>query len=106
MQLVQNRLERVDVYVNVSVSSKGSYVGSDTTPLLLGFVYADIRPVTKELDRGHDRRAIKRSVKLIMRPDAGVNCGNLLKFRGSGVFWDITEIKYYSDHISAVAVIR
>ncbi|MBQ8614436.1 MAG: hypothetical protein IJ416_09505 [Ruminiclostridium sp.] len=104
MQLVQNRLEKVDVYE--TINTKGTYVGSETTPMLLGFVYADIRPVTKELDKGHGGRAVRRSVKLIMRPDAGVSCGSLLKLKGNGLFWEVTEIKYYSDHISAVAVIR
>ena len=104
MQLVQNRLEKVDVYSDVTTD--GDYVGCEMTPLLLGFVYADIRPVTEEMDREHGGKAVRSSVKLIMRPDAGVCCGNLLKLKNNGLFWEVTEIKYYSDHISAVAVIR
>lgn len=102
MQLVQNRLRRIDIY---TVSAEDSdYIGTKSVPKLLGYVYADIHPVWSKLFEGRDGKSEKQSVKLILRPDAGVKCGDLAAVYSNLPDFEITEVKLFSSHISATAV--
>lgn len=102
MQLISSRLERVDIYTPERVQD--SYIGTKSAPKLLGFVYADIQPLADEISEGESGKIIKRRVKLILRPDAGVQCGDLASVYGDAPVWEITEVKRFSEHISATAV--
>ncbi|MBQ7834995.1 MAG: hypothetical protein IJ385_04365 [Ruminiclostridium sp.] len=102
MQLVQSRLRRVDIY---TVSAEDSdYIGTKPVPKLLGYVYADIQPVSSKLFEGRDGKSEKQSVKLILRPDAGVKCGDLAAVYSDLPDFEVTEVKFFSNHISATAV--
>lgn len=102
MQLINNRLERVDIYS--CDRQESSYIGTQSAPKLLGFVYADIQPLAEEIIEGESGKNIKKRVKLILRPDAGVKCGDLAAVYGSSPDWEITEIRQFSGHLSATAV--
>ena len=102
MQLINNRLERVDIYSPDRES--GGYVGTKSAPKLLGYVYAHVEPVTEELSQGESGKTEKKSVKLILRPDAGVKCGDLAALQKGLPVWEITEVRRFSQHISAAAV--
>lgn len=102
MQLINRRLERVDIYTGSRKES--SYIGTESSPELLGFVYADIQPVADKISEGDSGKIIKKSVKLILRPDAGVKCGDLAAIYGNDPDWEITEVRKFSEHISATAV--
>ncbi len=102
MQMISNRLERVDIY---SLDrEQDSYIGTKSAPKLLGFVYADIQPLTDEISEGESGKIIRKRVKLILRPDAGVQCGDLVAVYGDSPVWEITEIRRFSEHISVTAV--
>ena len=102
MQLISSRLERIDIYT--PVREQDSYIGTRLSPRLLGYVYADIQPVSDEISEGESGKIIRKRVKLILRPDAGVQCGDLAAVYGDSPVWEITEIRRFSEHISATAV--
>lgn len=102
MQLIGSRLERVDIYA--PDREQDSYIGTKSVPKLLGYVYADIQPLTDEISEGESGKIVKKRVKLILRPDAGVQCGDLAAVYGDSPVWEITEVKRFSEHISATAV--
>lgn len=102
MQLIQNRLQRVDIYTPARVES--GYIGTKREPKLLGYVYADISPVSRKLSNEREGKAEEESVKLILRPDAGVKCGDLAAIYSGSPNFEIREIKRFSGHISARAV--
>lgn len=102
MQLIKNRLQRVDIYSPERADS--GYIGTRSEPKLLGYVYADISPITSEISDGRAGKTVKKSVKLILRPDAGVKCGDLAAVFGGSPCWEITDIKRFKSHISAKAV--
>ena len=102
MQLVNRRLERVDVYS--PDRRKNGYIGTESAPELLGFVYADIQPVAEEIIEDESGKICRKRVKLLRRPDAGVQCGDRVAVYGNAPDWEITEIKRFSGHISAMAV--
>lgn len=102
MQLIGRRLERVDIYT--PDREKDSYIGTKSAPKLLGYVYADIQPLTDEISEGESGKIVKKRVKLILRPDAGVQCGDLAAVYGDSPVWEIKEVKRFSEHISATAV--
>lgn len=102
MQLINGRLERVDIYSNVRQES--TYIGTEPAPTLLGFVYADIQPLSDEVTEGESGRIVRKRVKLILRPDAGVQCGDLAAVYGDTPDWEITEIKHFSEHMTVTAV--
>ncbi len=102
MQLISSRLERVDIYSPHRESS--SYIGTEAAPKLLGYVYADIQPLSEEISQGESGKIVKKRVRLILRPDAGVQCGDLAAVYGSSPDWEITEVKKFSGHASATAV--
>lgn len=102
MQLIKGRLDRVDIYSRGIQDS--NYIGTESAPELLGFVYADIQPISDEISEGESGKIIRKRVKLILRPDAGVQCGDLAAVYGETPDWEITEVRCFSDHISAVAV--
>ena len=102
MQLIRNRLQRVDIYAPSRTDS--GYIGTKSEPTLLGYVYADIMPIKSELSDDRGGKTEKNTVKLILRPDAGVKCGDLAAIFGSGPCWEITEVRKFAEHISAKAV--
>lgn len=102
MQLISNRLERVDIYSPARIQD--SYIGTKSAPELLGYVYADIQPLTDEISEGSSGKVVRKRVKLILRPDAGVQCGDLAAVYGDSPVWEITEIKRFSEHLSVTAV--
>lgn len=102
MQLISSRLERVDIYT--PHREQDSYIGTKSAPKLLGYVYADIQPLTDEISEGESGKIIRKRVKLILRPDAGVQCGDLAAVYGDSPVWEITEVRRFSEHISATAV--
>ncbi len=102
MQLIRNRLERIDIYS--PVSKPDGYIGTTVKPELLGYVYADIQPVSEELSEERNGKTEKKSVKLILRPDAGVKCGDLAAIYSKSPNFEIKEIKRFSSHISVTAV--
>ena len=102
MQLINSRLERVDIY-SPDRESNG-YVGTKSTPRLLGYVYAHIQPVTEEITDGESGKTEKKQAKLILRPDAGVKCGDLAALEKGLPIWEITEVRRFSQHISATVV--
>ncbi len=104
VRLIQNRLERVDIYSRESADS--GYVGKAVKPKLLGYVYADVQPISRELLSERAGKSVKEAVKLILRPDAGVKCGDLAAVYGKEPVWEITEVKRFSNHIAATAVIK
>ncbi len=102
MQMITNRLERVDIY-SAEVEKDG-YIGTKPKPVLLGFVYADIQPVTEETFEERGGKVVKKQVKLIARSDAGVKCGDMIAVRCKSPNFRITEIRRYSTHSSVTAV--
>lgn len=102
MQLIQNRLQRVDIYSPARIES--GYIGTKCEPTLLGYVYADISPASSKLSEERGGKKEEESVKLILRPDAGVKCGDLAAIYSSSPNFEIREIKRFSGHISARAV--
>lgn len=102
MQLIQNRLQRVDIYTPARVES--GYIGTKRQPKLLGYVYADISPINSRLKDERGGKAEEESVKLILRPDAGVKCGDLAAIYSSSPNFEIREITRFSGHITARAV--
>ena len=102
MQLIQNRLKRVDIYT--LSPEKSDYIGTTPKPTLLGYVYADIQPVKDELSVGRDGKSEKRKIKLILRPDAGVKCGDRAAVYSDSPDFEIIETRRFSQHISATAV--
>ena len=102
MQLINGRLERVDIYSKGRQES--GYIGTESAPTLLGFVYADIQPLSDEVTEGESGRIVRKRVKLILRPDAGVQCGDLAAVYGGTPDWEITEIKRFSEHMTVTAV--
>jgi len=102
VQLINSRLERVDIYS--PDREKSAYIGTKSAPKLLGYVYADIQPITEEITENESGKTVKKRVRLILRPDAGVKCGDLAAVYSKTPDWEITEVKQFSSHISATAV--
>ena len=102
MQLINSRLERVDIYS--PDRQKDAYIGTASAPKLLGFVYADIQPLSEEMTEGESGKIAKKRVKFILRPDAGVKCGDLAALYKGAPDWEITEVKRFSEHLSVTAV--
>lgn len=102
MQLINKYLEKVDIYSPARENS--DYIGTKSAPKLLGYVYADIQPVTEEIVGNESGKTVKSKVKLILRADAGVKCGDLAAISSKTPDWEITEVKQFTDHISATAV--
>lgn len=102
MQLIQNRLQRVDIYTPARTES--GYIGTKCAPELLGYVYADISPISRKLSDGRSGKTEEESVKLILRPDAGVKCGDLAAIYSNSPNFEIREITRFPGHISAKAV--
>jgi len=102
VQLINSRLERVDVYS--PDREKSSYIGTKAAPKLLGYVYADIQPLMEEITENESGKTIKKRVKLLLRPDAGVKCGDLVAVYGKSPDWEIREVRQFSGHVSATAV--
>lgn len=102
MQLIQSRLKKVDIY---TVAAKESdYIGSKPVPNLLGFVYADIQQIKSSTADERAGKREKKSLRLILRRDAGVKCGDLAGVYGDEPDYEITEVNHFPDHISATAV--
>ena len=102
MQLVRNRLKRVDIY---TVSAENSdYIGTKPSPKLLGYVYAEIQNVSAVLSDERNGKSEKETVRLILRPDAGMRCGDYAAVYCNSPDFEITEVKRFSSHISATAV--
>lgn len=104
MQLTKNRLERIDIYTPAAVES--GYIGKAVKPERVGYVYASVQPLFDKLFDEKSGKAEGKSIKLIMRPDAGVKCGDLAAVYGSSPNWEITEIRRFSNHLSATAVLK
>ena len=102
MQLIQSRLKKVDIYAVDSEES--AYIGSKPVPALLGFVYADIQQIKSNTSEERAGKREKKSLRLILRKDAGVKCGDLAGIYADAPDFEITEVKQFSDHISATAV--
>lgn len=102
MQLIQSRLKKVDIYT--AGKTESSYIGSETAPLLLGFVYADVQRIKNSTAAERGGKREKKSLRLILRKDAGVKCGDLAGVYGNTPDFEITEVQQFSDHISATAV--
>ena len=99
MQLINNRLERVDIYS--PDREKSSYIGTKSAPKLLDYVYAHIQPLTEETTEGESGKREKKKMKLILRHDAGEKCGDLVATDKGLPVWEITEIRRFSQHMSA-----
>ena len=93
--MIQNRLERIDIYGREEKES--GYIGKTVKPKLLGYVYANIQPLSEKLTEERSGKTLRKSVKLILRPDAVYS---------KNPNFEITEIKRFHDHISATAVNR
>lgn len=104
MDMIQNRLERIDIYGREEKES--GYIGKTVKPKLLGYVYANIQPLSEKLTEERSGKTLRKSVKLILRPDAGVKCGDFVAVYSKNPNFEITEIKRFHDHISATAVNR
>lgn len=102
MHLIQSRLKRVDIYTRESETD--GYIGSKVKPVLLGYVYADVQPLSDKLSADMSGKTEKKSARLILRPDAGVKCGDLAAVFSGSPDCEITEVKRFSSHISATAV--
>ena len=102
MQLINGRLERVDIYS--PDRQENGYIGTESAPKLLGFVYADIQPLSEEITEGESGKIVRKRVKLILRPDAGVKCGDLAALYNGTPDWEITAVRRFSEHLSATAV--
>ncbi len=100
--MIQSRLKQVDIFSPTREAS--GYVGTKMKPTLLGFVYADIQPVTDEISEEMAGITNKKKIKLILRPDAGVQCGDLAAVYGKSPDFTVTEIKHYSTHMAVTAV--
>lgn len=100
--MINSRLKRIDIYSRET--EKGDYVGKRLREKLLGYVYADVQPLHEEVSDDNEGKRIKRRYRLIMRPDAGVSCGDLAAIFGKAPDFEIREIIRYSTHISAEAV--
>ena len=102
MQLIQSRLKKVDIYTVLKTES--DYIGSESVSTLLGCVYADIQRLKSNTADERPGKSEKRTIRLILRKDAGVKCGDLAGVYGDEPDFEITEVKQFSDHISATAV--
>lgn len=102
MGLIRSRLERVDIFTREETDS--GYIGKTVKPRLLGYVYADIQPLSEKLSDERSGKVIRKSVKLILRPDAGIKCGDFVAVYSKNPNFEITGIDRFSDHITATAV--
>lgn len=102
MQLIQSRLKKVDIYSLGSTES--DYIGTEPQPDLLGFVYADIQQKNSNAVQERGGKREKKTLCLILRPDAGVKCGDYAGVYADGPDYEITEVQQFSDHITATAV--
>lgn len=101
MQLIQKRLKRVDIYS--AGQSDSGYIGKKPEPTLLGFVYADVQPIEEKMKDELGGTAQYSKARLLMRPDAGVKCGDYAAVFGNTPDCRITEIKRGSSGLSAIA---
>lgn len=102
--LMKNRLERIDIFAREETDS--DYIGKTVKPKLLGYVYADVQPLSETLSDERSGKVLRKKVKLILRPDAGIKCGDFAAVYGKNPDFEITEVTRFSDHISATAVNR
>lgn len=96
-----NRLKKIDIYSPEEVSD--GYVGTKTQPKLLGYVYADVQANTEALQDRREGTAARRSVRLFLRPDAGIKCGDLAAVYGTSPDSRITEVRRAREYVAATA---
>lgn len=99
MQLIRNRLKRIDIYSTARVVDE--YIGTKAAPVLLGYVYADIQHLPDELNCENGGNTIKRRAKLYCRRDAGVQCGDLAAVYSKKPDCRVTSIKRTGDCLIA-----
>lgn len=100
MQLIRNRLKRIDIYSAVRVADE--YIGTKAAPKLLGYVYADIQLLPDELNCENGGNTVKRRAKLFCRRDAGVQCGDLAAVYSAKPDCRVTSIKRAEDCLIAM----
>lgn len=96
-----NRLRKIDIYA--AEEAKSDYIGKKLEPRLLGYVYADVQRDTRAADDRREGMAEKASVRLFLRPDAGIRCGDLAAVYGKTPDSRITEVRRSREYVSAVA---
>lgn len=99
MQLVRSRLRRIDIYS--SARTADDYIGTKTSPVLLGFVYADVQQLPEELDEENGGQSVKRRAKLYCRRDAGVQCGDLAAVYSAKPDCRVTAVRRTGDYLAA-----
>ncbi len=96
-----NRLRKIDIYA--ADEAAGDYIGTKTEPRLLGYVYADVQSDARSAENRREGMAEKASVRLFLRPDAGVKCGDLAAVYGKAPDSRITEVRRSREYVAAVA---
>lgn len=96
-----NRLKKIDIYSPEEIPD--GYVGTKTEPKLLGYVYADVQANTEALEDRREGTAARRSVRLFLRPDAGIKCGDLAAVYGKSPDSRITEVRRAREYVAATA---
>lgn len=99
MQLIRSRLKRIDIYSPTRAAD--DYIGTKTSPTLLGYVYANIQHLPDELSLENGGRTVKRRAKLYLRRDAGVQCGDLAAVYSAKPDSRITEVQRRGDYLAA-----
>ncbi len=102
MQLVRSRLRRIDIYS--ANRTEDDYIGTKCSPKLLGFVYADVQPLAEQFVSENGGQTVKKQAKLYLRPDAGVQCGDLAAVYTSKPDCRITEVRRAGEYLAATAV--
>ena len=99
MQLTQKMLKRINIF-SPGVKYSG-YYGSGSAPEPLGFVYAQV--VGDKTQASEERRGCTtdRTATLLLRPEAGVKCGDLAGVYGDKPDSRIVGITRYPGHITA-----
>lgn len=95
-----NRLRKIDIYA--AEETESGYIGK-TVPKRLGYVYADVQSDICAAERAREGTAEKAGVRLFLRPDAGIKCGDLAAVYGKTPDNRITEVRRTRDYAAAVA---
>ncbi|MCM1333572.1 MAG: hypothetical protein NC084_08895 [Bacteroides sp.] len=101
MRPAWNRVKKIDIYSPGEVADP--YLGTRIEPRLLGYVYADVQGNAETLENLREGTRERRGVRLFLRPDAGIKCGDLAAVYGKAPDSRIIEVRRAGEYVAATA---